>query len=507
MRRSRFLSYLRGVKGWLGDLIRLVWALGYWNVRKTVYQLRRGRGQCPCHNPSDSGEPLRTGCEAVIGWWRPARFRRVCPLLRQNETGQWVCSVPAAEVRPFWGRALGYVGGTTAAVWLGGAGVVFGLMQGIGYEVSLRQIVWPPAWQELRGVRSQLFIKQAREAYTAGRVREALSALAVAHEMDPKNYSVGMMLAQFYQAGNPGMADTLYAQLLREQPEHRMETARVWFRSLLARARLREIAEMARRQLMAEPQQASAWAHALIFAARHLQNTAPLEAAAQAETVPAPVRATLLLAARVQKLPAAEARALLVAAAPLAGIFPYDRVFRIETLTRLGFADEALELLRNAQTQLVGRDVARLAFAIYALKGDTARLGREFDALLAPSRGLHVQEVGLLAIHLVNWPEAGLLGKVCDAYGRLPQESLEVRLEVGLAVFCAAGVQKDRVRMAEVQRLLTKSVDVSLTSMNMLGAYFLEDKVRIPIDSLLPQQNALSLELNYALLERYWGKK
>jgi hypothetical protein len=466
----------------------MVWALFYWNMRKTLYRLRRGRGQCPCHNPSDSGEPLRTGCEAIIGWSRPARFRRVCPLLQQNHAGQWVCSVRPAEVRPFWGRALGYTGGTVAVVAVGMLATVYGLMRTIGYEVSPRQLIWPPAWHELHEVRSQLFLKQAREAYAAGRVREAVNALTVAYEMDPQNYRIGMMLAQFYQAGNPGLADSLYARLLREQPEYRVETARVWFRSLLARGHLREVAELALRQLKAEPQQASAWAHALIFAARHLNNPAVLEAAAQSEKVPVDVRETLHLAAQVLKLPATEARPLLVAA-PAATTFPYDRVFRIETLIRLKFADDAYELLRNSRRQLSGRDMARLSFAIYAL--------------LAPDRGTQPQELSLLAMHLVTWPEPGLLEKLCEAFGRMTEHPLETRMEVGLAVFCAAGVQQNRERMAEVQKALNESVDVAFKGLGRLEMFFSSEGVNIPIERLLPQQNSLSLELNYILLDKY----
>jgi len=504
LRQLRHQKYLQGVKGWLGDLMLTIWALFYWNARKTVFRLRGDRGTCPCQNPSDSGEPMQTGCEAVYGWRQAARFRRVCPLLRQNPAGQWVCSVRAGEVRPFWGRALGYIGGTVGVVCLGGVLVVFSLMRGIGYEVTVRQIVWPPAWHELREVRSQLFITKAREAYTAGRVREALNALIVAYEMDPANYRVGMMLAQFYQAGNPGLADTLYARLLREHPDHRVETARVWFRSLLARGRLRGIVELSRRQLTTEPQQASAWVHALVFASRHLQDPRPLESAAQSEKLPPAVRETLRLAARVQQLPAAEARDLL--AEPAVTDFSYDRVYRIETLTRLGFADEAHELLLKSRAHLAGRDLARLAFALYALKGDTARLEREFAALLSPTRELHPYEVSLLAIHLVNWPDPELLARVCEAFRRMPSEPLAVQLETGLAVFCAAGVQRNHQRMTEVQSHMTRTTKIPLSSMSRLGLYFMTDTGKLRIENLLPQQNSLSLELNYALLDRYLSK-
>ncbi len=505
MRRSGDCGRVARVKGWIGDLGRTVWALFYWNLRKAVYRLRGRLGQCPCHNPSDSGAPLETGCEAVLGWRQPQRFRRVCPLLRQNARGQWVCSVRPEEVRPFWGRAVALVAGGGGVIALVVLLSAFGLMRGIGYEVSLRQLAWPPAWRELREVRARLFIEQAREAYAAGRVREALSALVVAYEMDPSNYSVAMMLAQFYQAGNPGLADALYANLLQEHPEHRVETARVWFRSLLARGQLRGIAEVARRQLAVEPQQAAAWVHALNFAARHLNDPATLEAAVTIPDLPAAVQDSLRLAIRVLGLPPAEARAALLAL-PTNPEFVYDLVYRIETLTRLGFAEEAYDLLLKSRPHLAGRDVARLAFTLYAQRGDTVRLEREYDALLAPGRALRGHELSLLAIHLVEWPDDRLLAKVCAAFQRLESEPIEVQLEVGLAVFCAAGIPRDSARMTEIQSQLTKATKIPLAGMNRLGAFFLAEPGKIRIENILPQQNSMSLELNYALLDRYLSR-
>ncbi len=435
-------------------------------------------------------------------WNKKARFRRICPLLQQNDTGQWVCSVHAVQVRPFWGRALGYMGGTVLAGGLMLALMVFVGMRVIGYEVSPRQVVWPPAWSELHEVRAQLFIKQARGHYAKGEVREALNALSVAYALNPRNYRVAMMLAQFYQAGSPALADDMYAGLLRDQPEHRVETARVWFRSLLARGRLLDVAEVARRQLEAEPQQTAAWAHALVFAARHLQRPDILENVAADKNTPPPARTLLLLAAKVQSLPAEAARVVLWST-PLIADFPYDRVYRIETLTDLKFPDDALNLLKQSRGQLGGRDVARLALAAYAEAGDIERLEREFTALLAVSRPLQANELSLLAIHLVNYPNASLLAKVTEALVRVPKEPLEGRLEACLAVFCAAGVQKDVERMERIKKQISDTVAISTGGITKLQHFFLNDGKELRIGVLLSQQNTMTLELNYALLDRY----
>ena len=136
----------------------------------------------------------------------------------------------------------------------------------------MRQIIWPPAWHELQEVRAELFITKARASYAKGQVREAINSLSIAYQLNPERYEVGMMLAQFYQAGNPVHADALYRRLLIQHPERSKETARAWFLSLLARGRLRDVGELARRQLVAEPEQAAAWTHALLFATRHLHD-------------------------------------------------------------------------------------------------------------------------------------------------------------------------------------------------------------------------------------------
>jgi tetratricopeptide (TPR) repeat protein len=258
------------VKGWLADFWRAAWAFFFWNARKSFFVLRRRRGRCPCHNPSDSGRPLATGCEAVSGWHRPERFTRVCPLLRRNDAGFWVCSVPPEKVRPFWGRAVLHYAAALLVLWLLLAALAYAGLRGIGYQVAYRQLAWPPAWTELPAVRAELFIRQARDHYLAGRVKEAINALSVAYQLDPGNYQAGMMLAQFYRAGSPKQADDLYQRLLVEHPARRTETARAWFQSLLARGRLQDVGELARRQLAAEPEQAAAWTHALFFVTRHL---------------------------------------------------------------------------------------------------------------------------------------------------------------------------------------------------------------------------------------------
>ncbi|MEJ1973681.1 MAG: tetratricopeptide repeat protein [Lacunisphaera sp.] len=330
---------------------------------------------------------METGCEAVLTWDQPARFRRVCPLLERNPAGYWVCRVAAAEVRPFWGRALGYgVGALLVAVLLAGGGI-FGFMRQVGYQVTVRQIFWPPAWGELHGVQAQLFLDQAEAHYAAGRTRDALAALETAVQIEPDNFPAGMLLARIYQAGNALAADRIYARLQRSHPEQRVEIGRAWFRSLLGQGRLEEVAVLAREQLAAEPAAAAVWTNALIFSAQAIHRPALLEAATTDAAVPPGARAVLQLAGRVAQAPTAQARRTLLVQTPLAPGFPYDRIYRAEQLLADGFTMDVLGLLGASTAELGGRDIARLALAAYATAGDAARLNREFGALLERGRG------------------------------------------------------------------------------------------------------------------------
>ena len=114
---------------WLEDCGRFWWALIALNLSKTLFAARGRRGRWPCQSPSDSGRAWETTCEAKALWNNPARFRRVCPILKKAPDGRWVCSANTADVRPFWGRA---------AAWFGGAAIALSVAGTILYFVFLR---------------------------------------------------------------------------------------------------------------------------------------------------------------------------------------------------------------------------------------------------------------------------------------------------------------------------------------------------------------------------------
>jgi len=484
-------------------MVRMGWALAFWNARKTIFVLRGRRGQCPCHNPSDSGRPLETGCEAVLQWRQPQRFRVVCPLLAAKPGGGWVCSVAAGGVRPFWGRALGLAAATVAVAVILAAGGVFGTMRAIGYQVSLRQVIWPPAWRELRAVRAQLFVDQSREHYQAGRLREAVSALLTAHEVAPNDYRISMTLAQVAQAGSPSAADGIYVQMMKQHPEMHADTARVWFVSLLGRGRLADVAALARRELSASPAQAEVWTDALIFAARHLRQPELLESASAAPGVPAAAAAVLRLEARARQAPRATVPAMLLAE-PVPENFPYALTHRAELLVEFDRPREALAVLAQAQRVCSGRDIARLALTAYVADNDPATLVRETDSLLSPLKNPGLAEITLLSQHLVRFPNKAVLDRVAGLLEGRPNLLPDNRREAWFSVLCAAGAAGDRPVFARLKGKAVADGLLTPAAADRLADFFFGPGTGKRVESILPMAEPMTVYLMYALLDRYW---
>lgn len=410
-----------------------------------------------------------------------------------------MCRVNASEVRPFWGRALAWTAGTGVALGLLAGLGVFVAMRGLGYPVSLRQVLWPPAWRELAAVRAELFITQARENFLAGRVPEAISALSVAHEMDPRNYAVAMMLAQFHRASQPATADQLFAQLLREHPNRAVETARAWYLSLLTRGQLTEAGEISAQRIAAEPDQAAAWTHALVFTLRRTQRPDRLEAAAKA--APAPAAGVLRLEAELMREPDAARRRQRLRDAPLPDAFGYAWVHRAERFLWDGHADDALQLLQAARDRRVlgGRDLMPLVLRARAKAGDSAGLRRETELLLAEPGAAELQVLGQ---HLVIHPQPELLVRTLAALpGTLPADE-EWRSPL-LSLYCAAGVQKDRTALRALRDRFEPVFGPTQSGLAELELFFVGRMEARPFFTVLPRVEPLPTELLYALLERH----
>lgn len=482
--------------GWLTDLFRLFWALFYWNARKTVFRLGRRRGANPCQSPSDSGKAYETQCEACASWNRAGRFRRVCPLLVETADGLR-CSVNAGDVRPFWGRALGFYSGTAAVLYLLATIAIFLLLRTIGYELDYSAVAWPPAWHRVNESRAQYFAQKGFAAYAANNIREAVFALGIACELDPQNYRAGITLARLWEISQPRLSDGLYARLLQSHPAQAAETAALRLHALLARGDFERLRDAAWQQIAANPVTAAPSLHALIFATRRLHEDAPiqqlLDAPAGASWRPV-LQAELLW--RRGRMP--EATALLTQ--PWSPPHPYFAYYQIRQLLALGRPQEALALLQVYRALVPGDEVAATLLAASAQLGRTAESLRDAAGWLGASPTPAVVE--LLATHLVRYPNAELLRLVCTRLDSAPLPATEAAYRAYCALFCAAGVVGDRERLHALTVTLKERAGAAFVSLNAAEDFFLGQSASSRIESFLPVLT-LPVETLYALLERY----
>lgn len=485
--------------GRLADLFRLAWGLLYWNFRKSWFRFRRGRVGCPCQAPSDSGRAFETACDASLHWHRPADFRRVCPLLVQTDDGLR-CSVNTADVRPFWGRAAAYYGGTLLTLYLAAAIGLFAFLRTVGYPVNVFHVVWPGLWYRVREDRGWFFMQRAQQAFDTGRPSEGLLYLSNAYEFNPGNYTVATSLAQKLQLGQPQRSDEIYRQLLVDHPEQQAAIAQTWFHALLARGDFEGVAKLARRELVDDSAHASPWMRALIFATRQTDSDAILRDMLAADAPP-PIRPWRLLVQtelllRTGRL--GEARTLLEQS--WRGQPTYSLFFQVEALIAHDDPISAVDRLQSYGRALDDTARATLLLEAYATLGLTQPRDRLVTVVLAPT--LQPPTIDLLATYLIRHPNQAVLDQLFAKFVSDGVPLQNATLESILALYCAAGVNRDWSKMHQVANLLR--TNGSVLTLGVVEAFFRGDTTQTRIASLLP---ALPLPLNvdYALLERYPG--
>jgi tetratricopeptide (TPR) repeat protein len=500
MRTALTATFAR-VIGWIADLCRLAWGLLYWNTAKTRFRLRGGRGRCPCQSPSDSGRAMETACEASLSWERPERFRRVCPLLARNAAGELRCSVNTTDVRPFWGRALLICGGTLAAAYITCTLGYFTLQRFIGVPVSYLTIAFPPHWSRLDAARSQYFAQRADRALLAGQIGDAEKSLTLAYSLDPTNYPAALKLALLYQNTQPTLSDNIYARLLHEHPAKRPATATAWYQALLMRGDFATILPLATTALSVDAGHEAAWLNALLFALRR----APWEkfqTVAASPELPATARAILELEGVARSRPPEEARRALLEASVASPYFDY---FRFSRLIELGFAVDVRTLLRG-DARLNLRDRITLALDASAALGWQSVLDGEIDRLLGSPPTPVIYEI--LAVHLIRHPDAGRLARVFAALDRRPLPADDSSYSAHMALLCAAGVSRDEVHFKKAAATVQSLAGGRFRTLSLVESFFLNPGRNAPsIEPILPALQPLSVELNYALLDRFGRTK
>ena len=487
--------------GWLSDFFRLAWGLLYWNTRKTLFRLRRGRTRSPCQSPSDSGRAMETHCDACLNWNKPSRFRRVCPLLVEVDGGL-VCSANTADVRPFWGRVARYYGGSFLVIYTVSVVTVFGFLRTVGYPISIVHVALPPLWYRVPQARSWFFVEKSNQAFAAGKTSEGLLYLNNAYNFDPTNYGAGLALAKHYQAGQPRVSDETYSRLLRDHPDKHSLTSQEWFRALLARGDFGAAAQLARDETITDAAHAQAWMRALLFTTRRLGSDAPLLSLLADKSPSAalwhPLLETeLLLRAGRNR----DVRAALDAPWPTTGP-AYLIYFRVETLAALGDTFAALDLLARQPAGRIDDEAGvTLRLDAYAAGGNSGLRQREFDRLI---NQLNLPRIKILCAHLIRYPSRPLFAQLSD---RVALADLPLSTEtagIWFSLLCTAGAVGDDVRLSSLAKKLKGASSTPFLALGAIESFFRGETVEKRITSFLPIL-PLPLEVNYALIERFSG--
>ncbi len=488
------------MSGWLADSFRFVWALFYWNGRKSVFRLRRGRVPPPCQSASDSGRAFETHCDACALWDQPARFSRVCPLLVTTPNGLR-CSANAVDVRPFWGLALRH-----CAIGLGSSYLVLTLtafiaLRVIGYPVNYFTVAWPPAWSHLNEARAHYFSDKGRAALQVGNIKEAVFSFTLAHDLSPRDYDTSFILASLWQITQPELSDQYSKQLLDVYPQRADVTADAWHRALLARGDYQRIKLLAAQQLMrTDPAHAGYWMHALLFACQRTHDVAPLRTLlAQSPPLDAQWRRLLAAELLVRTAPVDQAVAALRPVWPEA-THPFVPFFQVSSLIALGQGRIALDLLDNYGSRVRDDERFRLRLDAFATLGWPSLLAGDVELLLtAPPAGPVIE---LLGTHLTAHPDAAILQRVLQRLREAPLALTPENQPAFAALFCAAGVAGDFPLMHEMAGNLTKTNAATARTLAAFEEFFRGQSAQHRVEGFLPSL-PLPLELTYAMLERY----
>jgi len=490
------LTLPRMVLGWAGDSGRLLVGLIGLNFRKTLFRLRRGRGRCPCQNPSDSGRAMQTSCDAMLSWSRPIRFRRLCPLLRQNPAGEWRCSVDTADVRPFWGRAFAYLGGGIAGLYLAAALAAFLFLRIVGYPVTIPAVAWPPAWHQIDRARAQYFTAKAEAALRENNSVAAMMALSQSYQLDPSNYDVGRMLAQFSQPGWGDTANRVYQQLMREHPERRGETAAAWFLALLSRGDFPTIVTLAADRVAADP----AWLNALLFASRRTGDSDVLRRLlAVRPPLPPYVSQVLTLELELRAAgPAGAPRLLERSLAPSPA--PFLVYYFTDRQLRAGLPDAALLTLKTYGNVMAPRDRIELVLATYAAEGWESIARSQVEQLL--NADTNPPAVELVCAQLIRNPDPAMLDALFAAVYRRPLPKNGDLLGAYTSLFCAAGAEGDWLRLQAAAAELKSLTRTQFTSLDVAEAYFRAGRQgSVPLARCLRSLPGLPIDVTYAMYD------
>ena len=486
--------------GWLGDFFRFWWALFYWNTRKTWFRIRGAeRDSCPCQTYGDSGHALDSRCDAVIHWQQPARFRRVCPLLQETPEG-WRCGVDAERVRPFWGRAALYSAGFLLAAYLAATLAAFTFLRLAKYEIGYPALLWPPRWGEVRGAQERLYARRVQQAMSAGNYPEAILALEMVCQLNPRNYQAGLALASLARvAARPFYSESVYERLMRDVPEQRIQTAQLWYRTMLAGAAYDKIKPLAATMLVEDASQRGVWLNALLFAARQSRDSQFLTGVLdQGQALPDWCVELITTERALLQKHLAEALPKLTKL-HLAPTPAYVLYFQLDRLLLHGRPDAALSLLNSSIGILPPDEIGFLQLRIDRAKGWAAQFAAEqrplLDAALSP------RLCAQFAAFLISDPEPGLLAAYFDRFMQDGPRLTAETLPLYDATYLAAALASDKERTERIAAQLGQFTHSDIRVQRGLADLLLAGQRDARLARILPLV-PLPTEAVYAVLAR-----
>jgi hypothetical protein len=494
--RSDRMSWLRLQfslrKNWLSDSGYLAWALVFWNVRKSWFVMRGRRGAGPCHDRSDSGRPGETHCVPAQGLHQPARFRRVCPLLKETKDG-WRCSVAPVGVRPFWSRALLVYGITGAALYLSAAAIALQVFHRIGYQrLAYKDVVWPGHWNRFHLAQSSYFREQGVRAFQRGEYGPAMLSLSTAWQIDPGDYETGLLLAQLWaHRGGYGYSDTIFAQLFRDFPGQANRTALVYHDLLLGAQRFRTLAELCLARLAVETDRRPLYENSFYYALEQGRIAGKFAEEHAEQLTRLPPRVALLARVYVlwQQGNIAEARELLRPRRDTADGVIFLRL-QVEALARLGATSEATQLLNHYARTLGLFEQAALQYYITAQSGQLDFRLSDFRLMLR--RPLNPREFDRACALLIRTGDQNSLRLLPEFLGFDPLKSSP---ESATALWTAALVLKEQdvarraaARLAELRRTDLPAINsinfLTLNPADPRSVPYLINVVRLPRETI-----------------------
>jgi len=430
----------------------------------------------------------------------------VCPLLVQSPGGAPTCSVSADNVRPFWLRAMAFLGLGTLGAYLLIATLAFLFLKQRGYELTFATVAMPSRWSHFPEIQARLFFNKGREAYADGRLNEAVLALSLAYERSPENYEAGALLAWIWQASQPTLSNQIYLKLLRSHPERRTETAQRWYRILLNRGDFESIAQLSVEQLTASSSSTAAWLYALLFASHRMPDARLIEKAMERSSGFAPeVRDILALEQRLQSPDQGKAAASLLSIDPEATPTPLALFHRIDALIRLRHGKDALRLLSAHGDSLDERSRASLRLGALAAVGDTDGRRGEIERLLKSGTSLAVVE--FVTANLIRFPEASLIQDYLALLEKRPLAVSSENFGAYAGLFCLAAISSDSTRTQVFAEVLRQISGSPLNFLDSIEHFFQGNAEDQRLTTCLSRLQSLPLEVIYALYERAGAKR